>query len=135
MREIIWRSHYYRKIMNYIQCPIQKTYYKNLLFADIGVTLKTVSKIYNNIEIKNKINEYRQTKEFTLEELSKYDGAVGNPAYVAINGVVYDVSYEAAWGGGSHFGLLAGNDLTAQFNGCHGNIDILKNLLKVGIIK
>ena len=40
------------------------------------------------------------TKTFTKEELSKYDGQNGQPAYVAIEGVVYDVSGKEAWKGG-----------------------------------
>lgn len=78
---------------------------------------------------------YREEKIFTMEELSKFNGRNGNPAYVAVNGIVYDVSLEKAWGGASHFGLTAGKDLSAQFNSCHRVMDILKNLPKVGTIK
>jgi len=35
---------------------------------------------------------------FTTAELSRYNGKDGNPAYVAVNGVVYDVTNNAAWG-------------------------------------
>jgi predicted heme/steroid binding protein/rubrerythrin len=80
-------------------------------------------------------NLFRQTREFTLAELAQYDGAMGRPAYVAVNGVVYDVSNERTWGGASHFGLMAGNDLSAQFKGCHGRESILTKLPKVGILK
>ena len=31
-------------------------------------------------------------QEFTLAELAKYNGISGNPSYVAINGIVYDLS-------------------------------------------
>ena len=37
------------------------------------------------------------TRAFTLEELAKYNGKDGNPAYVAVNGIVYDVTNNAAW--------------------------------------
>ncbi|MFT9497931.1 cytochrome b5 domain-containing protein [Anaerosolibacter sp.] len=74
-------------------------------------------------------------KEFTLEELAQYDGSGGKPAYVGVNGIVYDVSNEATWGGGTHFGLYAGKDLTAQFQGCHGMESVLSKLPKVGILK
>lgn len=77
----------------------------------------------------------RQTREFTPAELAQYDGAMGRPAYVAVNGIVYDVSNEKAWGGASHFGLMAGMDLSAQFQGCHGKESILAKLPKVGILK
>lgn len=54
-------------------------------------------------------------KEFTAEELSKFDGQDGRPAYVAYQGVVYDVSASSMWGGGDHEGMhAAGHDLTAE---------------------
>ena len=79
--------------------------------------------------------EYRQAREFTLSELSQYDGSMGRPAYVAVNSIVYDVSNEATWGGSTHFGLQAGRDLTAQFQGCHGMLQILRNLPRVGTLR
>lgn len=78
---------------------------------------------------------YRALEEFTLSELAYYDGSMGKPAYVAINGIVYDVSNEAVWGGASHFGLIAGKDLSSQFKSCHGSESILANLPKVGTLK
>ncbi|MCM8712066.1 hypothetical protein M2651_13785 [Clostridium sp. SYSU_GA19001] len=80
-------------------------------------------------------NSFRQQKEFTLEELAKYNGSNGKPAYVAVDGVVYDVSVQSSWGGGTHFGLTAGKDLTEQFKSCHGMSQILNNVPKVGILK
>ena len=38
--------------------------------------------------------------------------AKGQPAYVAVDGTVYDVSGKDAWKGGKHHGNLAGRDLT-----------------------
>lgn len=69
---------------------------------------------------------------FTREELSRYNGRDGSPAYVAVNGVVYDVSNVAAWGGATHFGLAAGTDLTSQFASCHAGQPILSKLKVVG---
>lgn len=72
-------------------------------------------------------------RNFTREELSLYTGMNGNPAYVAVNGVVYDVTNNAAWSAASHFGLLAGRDLTQQFASCHaGENWILETLVPVG---
>jgi len=54
-------------------------------------------------------------KDFTLEELAEFDGRDGRPAYVAYEGVVYDVSESAMWGAGDHEGQhQAGGDLTAE---------------------
>ncbi|PRR82648.1 cytochrome b5 domain-containing protein [Clostridium vincentii] len=80
-------------------------------------------------------NYYREQKEFTLEELSQYDGSNGKPAYVAIEGIVYDLSKESTWAGGTHFNLTAGKDLTVQFKSCHGMSQITNNLLKVGYLQ
>ena len=69
---------------------------------------------------------------FTAEELSRYNGKDGNPAYVAVNGIVYDVTNSAAWGGATHFGLTAGTDVTSQFASCHAGQPILSKLKVVG---
>lgn len=51
----------------------------------------------------------------TREELSRNDGRAGNPAYVAVSGVVYDVSSSKLWSGGNHEGAhQAGQDLTEE---------------------
>jgi predicted heme/steroid binding protein len=71
-------------------------------------------------------------KLFTRSELSKYDGKNGNPAYVAVDGVVYDVTNNAAWAAASHFGLSAGRDLTGAHASCHANQDVLSKLKVVG---
>ena len=81
-------------------------------------------------------NEKRHLEEFTLEEVSKYNGKDGMPAYVIIKGAVYDTSDVEVWNGGSHFGVLAGNDLTESFINCHsGEHEILKKLRIIGTLK
>ena len=61
--------------------------------------------------------------ELTLEQLKQYDGKNGNPAYVAVDGVIYDVTNVAKWKNGEHNGYSAGNDLT----------DIIKNKSPHGV--
>ena len=51
-------------------------------------------------------------KKFSKAELAKFDGQNGQPAYVAVDGTIYDVSGKDAWKGGKHHGNLAGRDLT-----------------------
>lgn len=63
-------------------------------------------------------NEVEQTipdKAFTLEELSQFDGKDGAQAYIAIDGVVYNVTGAEGWTNGAHEGYSAGQDLTAAF--------------------
>lgn len=50
---------------------------------------------------------------FTERELQQFDGTRGKPAYIAYEGVVYDVSASSLWRGGMHKDLhYAGTDLT-----------------------
>ncbi len=57
----------------------------------------------------------QEQKTFTLEELAKYDGKNGNPAYVAVDGKVYDVTNVPEWKGGIHNRRFeAGRDLTNE---------------------
>jgi predicted heme/steroid binding protein len=74
-------------------------------------------------------------RRFTPEELANYDGKDGRPAYVAVNGEVYDVSGVTLWSRGQHFGMQAGRDLSGPFGGCHQGItDRLNRLPKVGVL-
>ena len=74
---------------------------------------------------------------FNAEELAKYNGKDGNPAYVAVDGKVYDVSDVPQWNGGSHAGgsLSAGMDQSeAIMRSPHGK-DVLSKLPIVGLYK
>jgi len=57
---------------------------------------------------------------FTASQLSQYDGKGGHPAYVALKGVVYDVSLvKKLWVNGSHTvcsGCIAGTDITSLWD-------------------
>jgi len=74
----------------------------------------------------------QNNQTFTKEDLAKYNGKNGMPAYVAVSGTVYNVTNNAAWGAATHFGLAAGNDLSAQFASCHAGQPILQKLPVVG---
>lgn len=63
-------------------------------------------------------------KIFSKEELAKYDGKDGKDSYVAVDGVVYDVSdifYK-----GDHYSHIAGQDLTDDFYLQHAAEEIKK---------
>lgn len=75
--------------------------------------------------------EKNQQKEITPEELAQFDGKEGRPAYVAVNGIVYNVTGYLSWASGSHFDMTAGTDATEGFKACH-NHTILERLEIVG---
>lgn len=74
-------------------------------------------------------------KEFTRADLKQNNGQHGRPAYVAIDGVVYDVTNSNHWTNGKHHGFEAGHELSKEIlQSPHGK-DILKRINKVGILK
>ena len=75
-------------------------------------------------------------RSFTLAELAVFDGHSGTTAYIAVNGIVYDVTDVAEWTNGWHKGMhLAGTDATAAFadsphsSAFLGQLDIVGTLL------
>ena len=75
-------------------------------------------------------------KQFTLDELKKYDGQNGNPAYVAVNGTVYDVTNARGWNNGKHqSGVTAGQDLTKMIGQSPHGTSVLAELPVVGTLK
>jgi len=73
-----------------------------------------------------------ELKKFTLEELAKFDGQEGRPAYVAYKGKVYDVSENAIWDEGDHLGMHeAGKDLTADMEDAPHEED---NILEMPVV-
>lgn len=72
--------------------------------------------------------------ELTLDELATYNGKDGQPAYVAVDGIIYDFSDLDKWAGGEHAGqFTAGNDLTEEIDTLspHGR-DVLERAPIVG---
>ena len=75
-------------------------------------------------------------RKFSLEELAKFDGPDGKPAYLAYQGKVYDVSASSMFENGDHLGAhQAGADLTeAMAEAPHGE-EVLDVFAPIGIIK
>lgn len=135
---------YYIDVITLYINPFQRMVYESQLY-NVRMSLNYWKNKYyhcinyreNQSNIKNQPSQQNfEQIVFTVEQLAQYDGSNGKPAYVGINGIVYDVSLEATWGGGTHFGLYAGKDLSDQFNSCHdgGRSQVLIKLPKVGII-
>ncbi len=77
-----------------------------------------------------------ELREFTVEDLSQYDGRDGRDAYIAVDGYVYDVTDSSFWRDGSHQGrVTAGADLTEEMdnNTRHGR-EMLDRVPKIGIL-
>jgi predicted heme/steroid binding protein len=69
---------------------------------------------------------------FTAETLKIYNGQNGQPAYVAVDGVVYDMS--TIFNGGNHYGYTAGQDLSAIFHQKH-SLNYLQGLQIMGVYR
>ncbi|BAK97909.1 hypothetical protein OBV_07110 [Oscillibacter valericigenes Sjm18-20] len=110
---------------------------RNKLLNHLRRNVSNLSMLVQGLQIGESTNSSQIStgRLFTPDELAGYNGKNGNPAYVAVNGIVYDVSNVAAWGGATHFGLAAGADVTSQFASCHAGQPILGKLKMVGKMK
>jgi predicted heme/steroid binding protein len=74
------------------------------------------------------------TRSFTLDELSKFDGKEGRPAYVGYKGKIYEVTESSQWIGGDHLGHSAGEELTEQMEIAPHGEDIMERMKVVGVL-
>jgi predicted heme/steroid binding protein len=65
-------------------------------------------------------------KTFTHEELANYDGKNGASGFIAINGIVYDVTNFQLLKDGKHHGATPGNDVSHLFVHKNGILNRLK---------
>jgi predicted heme/steroid binding protein len=67
------------------------------------------------------------------DNLSRYDGSSGRPAYFVYDGILYDVSESTKWKEGRHFGKhVAGTDLTKALGGAPHGTEVLENVRNLG---
>ncbi len=72
-------------------------------------------------------------RKFTVEELSRFTGRDGAPAYIAFRGKVYDVTASYHWRGGKHQVLHdAGSDLTEELERAPHGEDLLARVPVIG---
>lgn len=72
-------------------------------------------------------------RKFTREELKKYDGKDGRPAYIAFKGKVYDVTDDFLWVDGDHQGEHeAGKDLTEEMSRAPHGEETLERVKQIG---
>ena len=71
--------------------------------------------------------------KLTLQQLSRFDGKEGRPAYIAYQGKVYDVSHSFLWKEGRHQVLHeAGKDLTGALESAPHGPDLLARVSLIG---
>lgn len=73
-------------------------------------------------------------RTFTLDELKKYNGQNGQPAYVAVKGKIYDVTHAAGWHNGRHHGVQAGQDLTTAIERAPHGVSVLSSVPVIGYL-
>jgi predicted heme/steroid binding protein len=78
--------------------------------------------------------EKEKGREFTIQELSIFNGKDGKPAYAAYKGKVYDVTDSSQWTGGDHLGHAAGEDLTEAMEIAPHADDVMERMKAVGVL-
>jgi predicted heme/steroid binding protein len=71
---------------------------------------------------------------FTLQQLATYNGKDGKPAYIAVDGIVYDVTDVKAWRKGEHNGGKAGTDISVKINRAPHKRKVIEKLKKIGVL-
>lgn len=72
-------------------------------------------------------------REFTEMELRQFNGERGRPAYIAYNGIVYDVTDAPNWRGGMHRDLhYSGLDLTRSLHKAPHTETVFQRVRPVG---
>ena len=87
-------------------------------------------------KLENVVEVGRVRVLLTLEELKEFNGKDGKRAYVAVDGIIYDMTDSVPWKNGSHNGFEAGNDLTKEIKEVspHGTVK-LENVVEIGVLK
>ncbi len=102
--------------------------------TDQTVTSTTASSAVSSSEAATSSSPQSNAQTFTLDELAQYDGKNGNDAYVAVEGIVYDVTNAAKWQNGNHYGVQAGTDCTTAISRSPHGSSVLDGLPIVGTL-
>jgi len=77
-----------------------------------------------------------EMKEISSEELLSCNGMDGNPAYIAFQGKIYDISKSPLWPKGTHMKRhSAGKDLSTEISAAPHGTEVLERYPQVGILK
>lgn len=74
-------------------------------------------------------------RHFTPQELAGFDGTDGKPTYVAVKGVVYDISASRLWKAGKHMNRHhAGTDMGLELSVAPHPETVLERFPRVGVL-
>lgn len=89
------------------------------VFIGVFMFLKPPSDAGNRAKLDHPLTAVQQqaadSRTVSAAELAAADGLEGRPGWVAVNGIVYDVSDSPGWKDGQHKGAHAGRDETDLF--------------------
>jgi predicted heme/steroid binding protein len=80
------------------------------------------------------VRTLEETKKFSINELSQFDGKDGKAAYVGYKGKVYDVTESAQWTDGEHLGHMAGQNLTDEMDVAPHSEEVMERMKVVGVL-
>jgi predicted heme/steroid binding protein len=69
-----------------------------------------------------------------MDDLAKFNGKNGNPAYIAFKGKVYDVTGSSQWMDGDHLGHEAGQDLTMALDIAPHGEEVMQKIKLIGVL-
>lgn len=109
--------------------------YKNNLIEVMERVCNQINSYLDEVSFKNKKRNNRLI-ELTEKELALYNGKNGMPAYIAIDGTIYDIGDVPQLKDKNHLEVKAGADYSEIFKKCHnGDKNILSKLKVVGVMK
>lgn len=82
------------------------------------------NKTAEDLNTETNANNSQTVQAFNAQTLAQYNGQNGNPAYVAVDGLVYDLT--SVFQNGAHYSHLAGKELTSAFYARHAKSEIVK---------
>jgi predicted heme/steroid binding protein len=82
------------------------------------------------------VNKKMEDREFTAQELMRFDGEQKKRVNISYEGIVYDVSSSYLWKSGRHQAVhFAGLDLSGQLEETPHGVKLLKRFQIVGRLK